>query len=162
VSSQAHVRFVARQPRGGTLVASSLSAAACTALASWQHRKMSFDLLFNSYASPSATTEEHRRWINALWSRLQREARQAAGTSNVISQLHEENAELKLYVAVLARMLITKGICSVQELSALLDSVDREDGRPDGKLTGRPLPGQKPRLPKPPRKLNPKPAKRRP
>lgn len=41
--------------------------------------------------------------------------------------------ELALATKTLQRMLVDKGVCSTGEFRALLDRVDREDGRADGR-----------------------------
>jgi hypothetical protein len=51
-----------------------------------------------------------------------------------IDALINENAELKLYLASLIRLLMTKGSITQQELEAMVKSVDAEDGKTDGKL----------------------------
>jgi hypothetical protein len=55
-------------------------------------------------------------------------------------RLHElaaENAELKLYLAALIRLLISKGTISKQEIQSLVAAVDFEDGRTDGRCDGK-------------------------
>jgi hypothetical protein len=54
-----------------------------------------------------------------------------------IAWLIEENAEIKLYLAALIRLLTTKGIVSKQDLQSIVAAVDAEDGRQDGKFTGK-------------------------
>jgi len=41
--------------------------------------------------------------------------------------------ELALATKTLQRMLVDKGVCSAGELAALIERVDREDGRTDGR-----------------------------
>jgi hypothetical protein len=54
----------------------------------------------------------------------------------MIDKLVAENAELKLYLAAVVRLLTTKGTISTQELRAMVHAVDAEDGRADGKFKG--------------------------
>jgi len=51
-----------------------------------------------------------------------------------IEALINENAELKLYLASLIRLLMAKGNITQQELEAMVKSVDAEDGKQDGQL----------------------------
>ncbi len=51
-----------------------------------------------------------------------------------IEALINENAELKLYLASLIRLLMAKGNITQQELEAMVKSVDAEDGKEDGQL----------------------------
>ncbi len=51
-----------------------------------------------------------------------------------IEALIQENAELKLYLASLIRLLMAKGSITQQELEAMVKSVDAEDGKSNGRL----------------------------
>ena len=53
-----------------------------------------------------------------------------------INALVAENGELKLYLAGLIRLLTAKGAISTDELRAVVDAVDGEDGSIDGKFGG--------------------------
>ena len=53
-----------------------------------------------------------------------------------IDTLISENAELKLYLASLIRLLVTKDIVSPEELTAVVAKVDAEDGSADGQYNG--------------------------
>jgi hypothetical protein len=53
-----------------------------------------------------------------------------------IDALISENAELKLYLASFIRLLVTKGWIAPEELAAVVEKVDAEDGRADGKYDG--------------------------
>ena len=55
----------------------------------------------------------------------------------VMRRLVAENAELKLYFVSLVRLLTTKGSISREELQSVVASVDAEDGRVDGKFSGK-------------------------
>ena len=73
--------------------------------------------------------------------RLRREI--AATTRRDLSQderidlLMRENAELKLYLASIIRLLLTRGTITRAELEAMVDAVDREDGQADGGFDGK-------------------------
>lgn len=53
-----------------------------------------------------------------------------------IERLVAENAELKLYLAAAIRLLKSKGIITAEELKAMVNAVDGEDGKVDGRLAG--------------------------
>lgn len=55
----------------------------------------------------------------------------------IIHKLVTENAELKLYVAGLVRLLIRKGSLSKEELAAVVKAIDAEDGDVDGQFAGK-------------------------
>jgi len=70
--------------------------------------------------------------------------RELAGSSQkdlsqdeMIRRLVAENAELKLYLASVVRLLVRKGILSRDELQAMVAAIDAEDGRTDGRFTGK-------------------------
>jgi hypothetical protein len=61
-----------------------------------------------------------------------------------VNSLRTENAELRLYVAVLFRLLISKGIASEDEVRTLINRIDAADGAVDAGfkgdvVTGRPV-----------------------
>ena len=53
-----------------------------------------------------------------------------------IDTLISENAELKLYLASVIRLLVTKDMISPEELAAVVEKVDAEDGSVDGQYDG--------------------------
>lgn len=58
---------------------------------------------------------------------------------NIDSELlavQRENDHLKLYLAAITRLLISKGILSKDEIEKMVDIVDAEDGAMDGKARG--------------------------
>lgn len=72
--------------------------------------------------------------------RLKREIagafRKDMSQDDMIRRLAVENAELKLYLASLVRLLVRKGSVSTDELQAMVAAIDAEDGRADGRFTG--------------------------
>lgn len=52
------------------------------------------------------------------------------------ARLQAENDELRLYLAAIVRLLTSKGVVSTEELRKVVDIIDAEDGRRDGKYTG--------------------------
>jgi hypothetical protein len=53
-----------------------------------------------------------------------------------INNLITENAELKLYLVAVIRLLKSKDIIAAEELLEMVNAVDGEDGSADGKYTG--------------------------
>ncbi|HMJ66099.1 MAG TPA: hypothetical protein VK615_12210 [Candidatus Binatia bacterium] len=54
-----------------------------------------------------------------------------------IRTLVAENAELKLYLASLVRLLARKGNISREELQTMVAAIDAEDGKVDAQFTGK-------------------------
>jgi hypothetical protein len=54
-----------------------------------------------------------------------------------LDHLAAENAEMKLYLAAIVRLLASKNVVSSAELREIVDAIDRSDGSADGRLTGR-------------------------
>ena len=54
-----------------------------------------------------------------------------------LKMLMRENAELKLYLASITRLLLAKGVIGRSELENMVTVVDREDGKADGQHDGR-------------------------
>ena len=55
---------------------------------------------------------------------------------NDLSALQAENDELKLYLAAVVRLLVHKRICTVEEITQLVDYLDAADGSVDKKMQG--------------------------
>ena len=53
-----------------------------------------------------------------------------------IKELIVEHAQMKLYLASLIRILLKKGSITQDELEAIVDSIDAEDGEVDGMYQG--------------------------
>lgn len=72
---------------------------------------------------------------------LAREAEHAARASDRASRsvgdLARENAELKLYLAAITRLLLAKEVITPRELADIVDAIDRSDGRADGGYSGK-------------------------
>lgn len=47
-----------------------------------------------------------------------------------------QNAELKLYLAATLRLLMEKGVVSREDIQAMLNRVDQQDGKTDRKYSG--------------------------
>jgi len=57
-------------------------------------------------------------------------------TADALTRLMRENAELKLYLTAVTRLLVAKGLVTQPELTSLVDAIDRSDGQADGRYTG--------------------------
>lgn len=53
-----------------------------------------------------------------------------------LDSLARENAELKLYLAAIVRLLVAKGAITPEELQDIVDVIDRSDGTGDGRFDG--------------------------
>ena len=80
--------------------------------------------------------EDTERAIGSLKQRLSAAVRKDMTQDEFLHDLRRENAELKLYLASVIRMLVSKGMITEEELSAVVDAVDAEDGRLDGRYEG--------------------------
>lgn len=87
--------------------------------------------------------EDQKAELDSLRYELER-SRQAMATApgdvsdlqRDIVALRRENDELRLYVAALVRLLLSKGVASQDELTAIVNVIDSEDGLPDGRYSG--------------------------
>lgn len=81
--------------------------------------------------------------LNKEVDRLKQSAPSPAHTESMQAQLDHlraENGELRLYIAVLFRVMKLKGIIGRDELVDLLKQIDIEDGKSDKSLAGDVLP----------------------
>ena len=53
-----------------------------------------------------------------------------------IEALISDNAELKLYLTSVVRLLVSKGMIAPEEVTAVVEKIDSEDGSIDGKYGG--------------------------
>lgn len=61
----------------------------------------------------------------------------APDTSTEVWKLRNDNDELKLYLAALVRILISKNVIDTEEFRRIVETIDAEDGSTDGKFEGR-------------------------
>jgi hypothetical protein len=73
------------------------------------------------------------REITSMSAQLRHIDRQTADT---LTRLLRENAELKLYLTAVTRLLVAKGVVTQPELASLVDTIDRSDGQADGRYSG--------------------------
>jgi hypothetical protein len=65
-----------------------------------------------------------------------RSAGSGSGSADAINRLQAENDELRLYLAAVIRILISKRVVTESEVRQIVDAIDAEDGTVDGKFTG--------------------------
>ncbi len=68
------------------------------------------------------------RDIEGLRRRLQSKDGTDLAQNKRLAELERENDQLKLYLASLIRLLVSKGTLSQDELAALVDGIDTDDG----------------------------------
>ena len=80
--------------------------------------------------------EDTERNIKTLRERLSRSGNRDISQDKKIANLETENAELKLYIAAIVRLLTSKGTITSEELTKIVEAIDAEDGISDGKYSG--------------------------
>ncbi len=68
--------------------------------------------------------------------RLQAGAKFDHETADFLRRLARENTELKLYLAAIIRLLVAKGQITPAELTEIVETIDRSDGKADGGYSG--------------------------
>jgi hypothetical protein len=69
--------------------------------------------------------------------RLREEIRRShSGSTGSLEKLQAQNDELRLFLAVTIRILISKGVVTEDEMKRIVYAIDAEDGTLDGKYTG--------------------------
>jgi hypothetical protein len=76
------------------------------------------------------------RDIRSLKRELDAATRGRRTQDELVTALSAENAELKLYLASIVRLLVQRGTLSREEIEAMVAFIDQEDGRIDGGHTG--------------------------
>jgi hypothetical protein len=77
-----------------------------------------------------------RNEIDRLKEEIRRSRSAAAGSSADLAKLQAENDELRLYLAAVIRILVSKGVVTQSEMQQIVDAIDAEDGSVDGTFTG--------------------------
>ena len=80
--------------------------------------------------------EDTERDIQQLKHKLAKAQYSKASQDQMINQLIVENAQTKLYLASIVRLMLSKGSITKQELEAMVDAIDAEDGKSDGMFNG--------------------------
>lgn len=71
---------------------------------------------------------------------LKRHLRHHLTSDPAEADLRKQNGKLKLYIAVLFRLMISKGLASRDEIWALIEQIDAEDGQADDSFSGKVIP----------------------
>ena len=79
---------------------------------------------------------ECEKMIEELYREATRKNRINHSQDDRIAELEKENGELKLYLAVLFRVLVSKEVFDLEEFRRLVEVIDREDGKADGQFDG--------------------------
>ncbi len=79
---------------------------------------------------------DQRAEIDRLRSEIRRNRPAAPDASGQIRELEAENEELRLYLAAIVRILVSKRVVTADELKQVVDAIDAEDGSVDGKYSG--------------------------
>jgi hypothetical protein len=80
--------------------------------------------------------EDHRAELEQLRREMRSEHRGSAPSDARLERLEEENDELRLYLAAVVRLLMTKGLVSRNEMQEFVEAIDAEDGAADGRFDG--------------------------
>ena len=80
--------------------------------------------------------EDTERDIRQLKHKIASEQYNKASQDQIIKQLVAENAQTKLYLASIVRLMLSKGNITKQELEIMVDAIDAEDGKSDGMFNG--------------------------
>lgn len=81
--------------------------------------------------------QDTQRALHELSIEAERAARAGDQAARSVGELARENAELKLYLAAITRLLVAKGVVTPRELADIVDAIDRADGRVDGGYSGK-------------------------
>lgn len=73
--------------------------------------------------------------LEALEERLRNTTDKAQDLAAQLTEIRRQSSEPALLVDVLGRVLVQKNVCTREELARLIQSVDAEDGTPDGRRT---------------------------
>src|SRR5262245_33416063 len=78
---------------------------------------------------------EHENELSSLKTKLAMQRMLGESADVQIGKLIKETDELKLYLAALIRLLVSKNLVAPEEIARIVDTLDREDGI-DRKFTG--------------------------
>jgi hypothetical protein len=74
--------------------------------------------------------------IDQMREEMRRSRSSDSGASGLLEHVQAENDELRLYLAAVIRILISKRIVTKEEMARIIDAVDASDGTADGRFTG--------------------------
>lgn len=72
--------------------------------------------------------------------RLRREIRDSRSAApdpgRQLQELQADNEELRLYLAAVVRILVSRGVVTADEIRQIVEAIDAQDGCVDGKYSG--------------------------
>lgn len=80
--------------------------------------------------------EDSEQEIERLKSAARWSDRKRMANEDQLESVIAQNAELKLYLAATLRLLMEKGVVSREDIQAMLNRVDQQDGKTDRKYSG--------------------------
>ena len=80
--------------------------------------------------------EDTERDIQQLKHRIVSAQNENVSQDQIIKELITEHAQMKLYLASIVRLLLSKGSISRAELEVMIDAIDAQDGKTDGMFHG--------------------------
>ena len=93
-------------------------------------------ILLQSEAADQSEINEIERDIRYIQHDIRTTFRKDMSQDQAIKALIDQNAEIKLYLAALIRLLLANSTISKAELATIIESVDASDGKADGKYDG--------------------------
>jgi hypothetical protein len=84
--------------------------------------------------------QDTQRALHNLAIEAEHAARAGDHAARSVGELTRENAELKLYLTAITRLLVAKGVVTPRELADIVDAIDRSDGRADRGYSGKVAP----------------------
>ena len=79
---------------------------------------------------------DQKEEIDRLREEMLRSRSSGSGSAEVLDRLQAENDELRLYLAAVIRILLSKRVVTQDEMKQIVDAIDAEDGTVDGRFTG--------------------------
>jgi hypothetical protein len=83
---------------------------------------------------------DHEAEIERLKEQFQSRPQVPSSVEQRLETLQRENDELKLYLAAVLRLLVSKKLATAEDIRVVVAAVDREDGAEDKKHSGSLLP----------------------
>jgi len=93
------------------------------------------------YGLARRQNRRNRDALSSVGQALGRQHRTVQELDEKLEQLLGENAELRLYVAALVKLMIDKKVLSEKDVVACMEELDRSDGLADGAYDGPLMPG---------------------
>ena len=81
--------------------------------------------------------DDQKAEIEQLRNELNQRRNSSLDSPGQIRMLQNENDELRLYLAALVRILVSKGVITPEQLKQVVETIDTEDGSSDGKHAGK-------------------------